>query len=97
MGTPFSFDSAEGNLLLDIIVSGLGPASGDPAFFEFMYPSQGLSSRYHDFGTGFDNMGLVTEFNNTVMPEPTTVLLFGTGLVGIAGFSRREFKKSNGT
>ena len=42
-------------------------------------------------------MGLVTEFNNTVMPEPTTVLLFGTGLVGIAGFSRREFKKSNGT
>lgn len=33
--------------------------------------------------------------NGTVnpIPEPTTMLLFGSGLIGLAGF-RRRFKKS---
>jgi hypothetical protein len=28
-----------------------------------------------------------------VVPEPTTMLIFGTGLVGLAGFGRKKFKK----
>jgi hypothetical protein len=30
---------------------------------------------------------------NNPVPEPTTMLLFGAGLVGLAGFGRKKFKK----
>ena len=35
----------------------------------------------------------VTDFKSNPVPEPTTMLLFGAGLVGLAGFGRKKFKK----
>ncbi len=66
-GTPFLYDPAQGNLLLDIRVSGIGGGGG--IFFDARNGTAGgLFSRAMSPGTGFDNYGLVTEFTVVVNP-----------------------------
>ena len=86
-GTPFLFDPAQGNLLLDIRVTG-APAGHAGPYFAALGPANATAenvvpfSRFHDFGIGFDDQGLVTGFRAFV-PEPGTLALLVLGLAGL--------------
>jgi len=49
-----------------------------------------LMSTAVDFTKGVSH---ITFFNGSEVPEPATLLLLGAGLVGLAGFGRKRFKK----
>jgi hypothetical protein len=51
-------------------------------------PLPNTSSTYGDFGLG--DMSVSGQYSS--VPEPTTMLLFGVGLICLAGLGRRKFK-----
>ena len=61
---PFLYNPANGNLLLDVVVSpGGGVALPNRAFYAARNNDAfGTLSRAHNFGTGFNGYGLVTDF-----------------------------------
>jgi hypothetical protein len=90
---PFIFDPTQGNLLLD--VAALSPIiSQFPfAFFDARDGkaiAEGLFSIMHDFGgSEFDGFGLVTQFHFLAVPEPSSFLLLGMGLLCVGLRARR--------
>ena len=84
-GPAFDYDASLGNLLLDIRITG---TSGNPtgaARFQEDRSANGVMSKGHDFGAGFDGRGLVTEFQFTPIPEPSTGALVVLGLAAMLG------------
>jgi hypothetical protein len=60
-----------------------GPSAGNGLFFSFVVGFVGPD----------DTIGKVEGGNiSVIVPEPGTLALFGTGLIGVAGFIRRRFK-----
>ena len=93
-GQPYRYDPGKGNLLLDVRVFG-APFGHTGPFFQAFGPGDRSGtaphavSRWHDFGTGFDDSGLATAFRGSV-PEPSTVWLLLVGLaVAILGVGLR--------
>jgi hypothetical protein len=89
-GGSFDYNPANGSLLLDIQISGgsinnqfLDARGGD---------ATGIFSRATN-GTngGTVGFGLVTRFDTAPVPEPSSLLLFSTVLVGAAIAIKRKF------
>ena len=83
------------NLLLDIVI---GNESGGVACSRFDYTISGFSSRaWYANGVGnADDAGLRTLIEFTPVskvPEPSTMLLVGSRLIGLAGYGRKKFFK----
>lgn len=82
-GTPFLYDPSQGNLLLNISITGGSGASG-VAFQD----NEGIGTsvaRYQNFGANNGlGWGLVTQFDTTSpVPEPATLSLFACGMAAV--------------
>lgn len=53
----------------------------------------GRDSFWIGYGCHFNHIGTKVEINQHAVPEPTTMLLLGTGLIGLVGLGRK-FKKN---
>lgn len=63
-----------------------GPGTTTP---EFVYSVQGVVELWGASGDDFNRF----EVSAAPVPEPATMLLLGTGLVGLTGFGRKKFLK----
>ncbi len=105
-GSPFLYDPMQGNLLLEVDFTAIGGGFAIPARAAFdLYrdaPGEFLVSTASDrqFGVlasnGIRGQGLVTRFGEAnVVPEPESVLLMVSGLVGLAMAVRARRPSTN--
>jgi hypothetical protein len=92
--TPFTYNPGNGNLLMDVHVSGAS-APGGFIYFDVngTSPRNTIMGRVYTPGFVDNGYGLVTDFTTGVatVPEPSSILLLGAGLVGlVVGAARRR-------
>ena len=88
LSTPFTYDPTHGNLLMDIVPTGLGTANN--IAFDANSGNQYLGRVYPT--SGRDNgLGLVTGFDYSDVPEPSSLALFGLGAAAVGLARRRLF------
>lgn len=95
-GTPFLYNPADGNLLLDIQITNI-ISTGNAAFEDVGPSGPDTIARYQNFGTGTTGYGLVTEFDfSSPVPEPASFGLLAVGLGGMLFTCRRKWAGHRG-
>jgi hypothetical protein len=92
--TPFLYDPASGNLLFDIRTSGVFFVLGNQMDSEDTY-GDSVSMVAANIGSSSGiptTQGYVTRFTFQPVPEPTTILLLGAGLLGVAAKARKRLR-----
>lgn len=96
------FNNTATEIILNLIAS--GSTSWASASDVLVANGEGFTAAAHIFPWGgaydtnnkpINNFGTDTGFagNGTPIPEPATMLLLGSGLIGLAGFARKRFRK----
>lgn len=93
--TAFTYDPSLGNLLLEISVTNQDNVpNGSGNGYNEADNSGTVTSRAYcltNAGCFADSVGLVTTFGTgSGVPEPGTLVMFGSGIIGIAGVLRRK-------
>jgi hypothetical protein len=90
-GVDFTYDPADGNLLMQVTVTAVGATVGYDSFFQ-ADSSISVTQRLYDNAGGVeanDALGLVTRFNDAV-PEPASWALMILGFGGVGSVIRRR-------
>jgi hypothetical protein len=91
--TPFLYDPSEGNLLLQVESTGR-----QDQFFQADYSNSGQVGRAYGGTYPYaDGYGFVTSFSVTATPEPASIILLGTGLVGLGFVVRKKDRVVSGS
>lgn len=70
------------------------PVSASPYVQQAVLISLGLSGNPDEWLVGQVNFLYGTDYSGTPIPEPATIILVGSGLLGLGRFARKRFKKS---